>query len=185
MRRSGTHQACWPAVGGQRRSVVDTWTTRPPCTATAVRPPPLPWLPPVRPHAVCTTAGPYDGSRTTCDGGIGERPGQRRLRMHRPVRCPAGVGGFGPASGRISPTCAHSWGQLLDVSTGSLVADESLSRRNWASAVHGVAHNCGQRHVDVVPAAGGRPHRWCATGRAERPVRRGRRGAHRVPEANR
>jgi hypothetical protein len=57
----------------------------------------------------------------------------------------------GPASGRISPTCAHSWGQLLDVSTGSTVADRALTRRNRGSAVHGVPHNCGQRHVDPVP----------------------------------
>jgi hypothetical protein len=93
------------------------------------------------------------------------------------ARCPvcrhseveARRGDRGPVPGRISPTCAHSWGQLLDVSTGSLVDDEPLSRRNWGSAVHGVPHNCGQRHVDPASEAGGRPRRRGATGRAGRP----------------
>jgi hypothetical protein len=95
------------------------------------------------------------------------RSAPESLATTRPQACD--VRRPGPVSGRISPTCAHSWGQLLDVSTGSSIDDESLSRRNWASAVHGVAHNCGQRHVDVVPEAAGRPRRWCATGRAGRP----------------
>ena len=92
-----------------------------------VRPPPLPWLPPVRPHAVCTAAGPCVRSSWHSAHRIG---GNRRSAARvRGAGVPsAAVPDVGPSPdrhrARISPTCAHSWGQLLDESTGSPVDDE-------------------------------------------------------------
>ena len=137
-RCSAPEWPCWPAVGGQRLPVVDTWTTRPLCTATAARPPPVPCLPPVRPQAECPGDGRparrIDGTRArlrrkcqvrACGSASGA--GQRRsLRDRHRDGSPEPVHVLGqlldestgsPVDDELSPTCAHSWGQLLDVST--------------------------------------------------------------------
>jgi hypothetical protein len=123
---------CWPTVGGQRIVGVDTWTTRRLYTDGGVSPLPLPRLPPVRPQ-------PSPGVR---GHGRPNRPGRdhRRRSGHRHTAHPRRSGhGRGSVRGRrvaaaragrrpggddlrsshgygISPGCAHSWGQLLDLS---------------------------------------------------------------------
>jgi hypothetical protein len=56
-RRSGAKSTCWPGVGNRRLPVVDTWTSRRPCTATPRRPRPVPRRPPGCPQSVPTPAG--------------------------------------------------------------------------------------------------------------------------------
>jgi hypothetical protein len=53
---SGPESTCWPTVGGQRRSVVDTWTSRRLCTGVRRRPPPVPVLSRVDPQAMPSPA---------------------------------------------------------------------------------------------------------------------------------
>jgi hypothetical protein len=123
---------CWPTVGGQRFIGVDTWTTRRLYTDGGVSPLPLPRLPPVRPQP----------SRSVREAGCKARPLPRwtatpqipetetsvQVRAARQLRRTTGTavvrrprrpGGGDLLSSRgheISPGCAHSWGQLLDLS---------------------------------------------------------------------
>src|SRR5688572_27671193 len=69
--------------------------------------------------------------------GIDVRAGQLEARGRtsaggRPSGRPA------PGWNTISPTCAHSWGQLLDLSTQVTVRRVLTTRRHGAAAVHTV-----------------------------------------------
>jgi len=129
--RSGSEWPCWPAVGGRRPPVVDTWTNRPLCTEVIVSPPCVPAVSLRCPQAMPTwrsghgmvAAGEEDGTSAGgapiahnpwsagCGGGSGAAVG-------RAAAAPGAVVDHrtSPGTYEISPTCAHSWGQLLDES---------------------------------------------------------------------
>ena len=76
--------------------VVDTWTTRRPCTAVAVRPPPVPCLPRSVPRPCAAPSGRDVRAALDLVGGAGVyRAGQRGRGRRRhgaatdPARCPA------------------------------------------------------------------------------------------------
>jgi hypothetical protein len=90
-RRSDAKSTCWPTVGGQGCSCVDTWTSRRFCTPVAVSPPPVPRFPQARPQSVprCDSgpAGPALRRRETAGQGDVERDPSSRatLRLLRVV----------------------------------------------------------------------------------------------------
>ena len=101
-RRSSRQSTCWPSVGGRGRAccrLVDISTAVHRSSPSSTRcPRSVPALPPARPQG---------GSVAVI------RAGQRRV----PRQLPKG-GGMWLCTTRSSPTCAHSWGQLLYLSTG-------------------------------------------------------------------
>jgi len=92
-RRSATRSTCWPVVGGRPRPVVDTWTSRRPCTRRRRRPRPVPCLPPVRPQAVRRRSTgrrrPHQGFCKTA----GQRPELHRTASTVPAACARAAGG--------------------------------------------------------------------------------------------
>jgi hypothetical protein len=89
--RSAPESTCWPTVGNSCPPVVDTWTSRRPCTVTVRRPRPVPAPPPACPQSVPRSVG-----RATA--GTGGRWGRR----------PAAA-----AKAQVStaaPGCVHTWG---------------------------------------------------------------------------
>ena len=130
--RSEPSRPCWPLVGGQDRPVVDTWTTRRLYTDIVAPPLPLPGLPPVCPQPLPPVGGPVAGKQRVryrrrspirrpeaCfrRSGRSGAPERRRSGASTKERCRPGRGDLQSSGGyEISPGCAHSWGQLLDLS---------------------------------------------------------------------
>lgn len=121
-RRSGPESTCGPAVRGDRAAVVDTWTTGPSSTVPRRRPRPVPLPPTVRPQAIPRRAG----ATWTAAGAEVPRGGRSRWStgFSTPVDSRGGRAGRSHPLGCTrtgvvpnSPTCAHPWGQLIDVST--------------------------------------------------------------------
>ena len=112
--RSAAVRGCWPGVGRRPSSCVDTWTTRPLCTVTGRRPRPLPVPPagPSPPPAQPADVAPRGGAR--CPHRVEtRRPGLgARWTVGPAVRRPGGVPAGQRAGRRLSPTCAHGWGQV-------------------------------------------------------------------------
>ena len=138
------HDPVGPLWGGDRCPVVDMWTDRPPCTRVVGTPPPLPVPPPVRPPGMPRSTGRstrYRGLERSCLGnvlvreGIDVRAGQFEARG-RTFAGGRRSGRPAPGGNTISPTCAHSWGQLLDLSMQVTVRRVLTTRRHEPPSVH-------------------------------------------------
>jgi hypothetical protein len=80
--RSGPESTCWLTVGAAASPVVDTWTSRRPCTPTVVCPPAVPWFPQCASPGAVHGAGPADAgepgvrsgaAHTSRSGACGQR----------------------------------------------------------------------------------------------------------------
>jgi hypothetical protein len=156
-RRSEPKRPCWPVVGGQRLPVVDTWTSRRLCTGSPRRPPSVPWLPPRHPQSMPRSLG----RRPT--GRCGPPRTRRSTGYYGRFGCPAQVTFPSRRGHEISPGCAHSWGQLLDLST-------VLTLRNRAITAHHTAEPT-RRHVHKAVENGSPIGRVCERGAGGSPSR--------------
>jgi hypothetical protein len=168
-RRSAADRACAPDVGGQRRPVVDTWTSRRLCTGDVRRPRSVPAAPPARPQSVPRPAD--------CRGRDGVRAGRRgagtrSAGLRRTVRTPRGgpeMTGCDLAHTR-SPQPVHIPGDNSSTSRLRRVGEAPLDGHPRGSALSTpLSPGCGQAVLSTRTRPRRRPANGCIGTRARAP----------------